>query len=99
MILVSEMTHRKLVTTGAYNLRCKHIVHIDTVYYTNNDRLKTAYEDILEEAENLAVSSIALPAIGTGRTNAWNVCHEPDMFPPDTGVVHLYAALHLYLTV
>ncbi|PVD29528.1 hypothetical protein C0Q70_08779 [Pomacea canaliculata] len=66
---LSEIAQRKVVTTAAFNLRCKHIVHIDTYHYVNNDRLTTAYLDILTEADNLGLNSIALPAIGTGNLN------------------------------
>ncbi|PVD29530.1 hypothetical protein C0Q70_08781 [Pomacea canaliculata] len=66
---VPEIAQRKVVTTAAFNLRCKYIVHIDTSHYVNNDRLTTAYLNILREADNLGLNSIALPAIGTGNLN------------------------------
>lgn len=70
---VSELAQRKVVTTAAFNLRCKHIVHIDTSHYVNNDRLTTAYLDILKEADNLGLNSIALPAIGTGTNEVFTM--------------------------
>lgn len=64
------MKKEGIVVSGAYELKCKHIIHLtaiekSTVNYFH--KWKTAITKCLQEAENIPVRSISIPALGTGR--------------------------------
>lgn len=66
-ILVADMHKHKRVVTSAPNLKCRHIVHIDVVFYMKSNDWKKAYTAVLQETEKRGFSSLAVPALGTGK--------------------------------
>jgi O-acetyl-ADP-ribose deacetylase (regulator of RNase III) len=60
-----------IVTSKGYNLPCTHVIHTVTPVWTNGfeaaaDNLRLCYKNIFKQADKLGVSTIAIPAIGTG---------------------------------
>uniref|UniRef100_A0A8C4NK42 Poly [ADP-ribose] polymerase n=1 Tax=Eptatretus burgeri TaxID=7764 RepID=A0A8C4NK42_EPTBU len=53
-----------VVVTGAGNISCKHIIH--TVGQTHPAKITSCVLAVLQESENLKLSSLSLPAFGTG---------------------------------
>lgn len=53
--------------TAAYNLKCKHILHIDATLYFKSGNWEKPYEAVLREAEKRGLQSLAVPALGTGK--------------------------------
>lgn len=66
-ILVADMHKHKRIVTSAPNLKCRHIVHIDVVFYMKSNDWKKAYTAVLQETEKRGFSSLAVPALGTGK--------------------------------
>lgn len=60
------MIQHKIVVTSAYKLKCKHILHIDAMFYSKYNDWEKAYTSALQEAERLGFHSLAVPALGTG---------------------------------
>lgn len=63
------MARHNIVMTAAYNLKCKHILHIDALSYKKPDVWEKAYTAILQEADKKGLHSLAVPALGTGNGN------------------------------
>ncbi|XP_078084096.1 protein mono-ADP-ribosyltransferase PARP14-like [Mustelus asterias] len=53
-----------IVTTTAGNLRVKYILHL--VEWTKTKDTKASFDKVLEQCENLKLSSVSFPAIGAG---------------------------------
>ena len=65
---VKKMAKKGIVSTGAKGLRCRAIVHVNISHF--ND-WKAVISMCLSEAENIpGVTSIAFPALGTGKVNS-----------------------------
>uniref|UniRef100_UPI00398F3F7B protein mono-ADP-ribosyltransferase PARP14-like isoform X2 n=1 Tax=Pristiophorus japonicus TaxID=55135 RepID=UPI00398F3F7B len=54
-----------VATTAAGNLRVKYILHL--VAWTKVKHIKASFGKILKECENLKISSVSFPAMGTGQ--------------------------------
>lgn len=61
------MVQHKTVVTAAHNLKCKHIVHLDALFYRQLSDWEKAYTAVLQEADKIGLSSLAVPALGTGK--------------------------------
>ena len=57
------------VVTGSGNLACKHVIHAAAMgqdLHTSADKIRASTDNALKRAEELGISSIAFPALGTG---------------------------------
>ena len=57
------------IVTGSGNLACRHVIHAAAMgqdLHTSADKIRASTENALRRAEELGVSSIAFPALGTG---------------------------------
>ncbi|XP_025094887.1 poly [ADP-ribose] polymerase 14-like isoform X2 [Pomacea canaliculata] len=63
---LADMVQHKTVVTAAHNLKCKHIVHLDALFYRQLSDWEKAYTAVLQEADKIGLSSLAVPALGTG---------------------------------
>lgn len=64
------MREHKRIVTSAPNLKCKHIVHLDDEFYSKSNDWQNAYTAVLQEADKSGFHSLAVPALGTGKTKA-----------------------------
>ncbi len=57
------------VVTGPGNLACRHVIHAAAMgqdLHTSADKIRSSTDNALKRAEELGVTSIAFPALGTG---------------------------------
>ncbi len=57
------------VVTGAGHLSCKHVIHAAAMgqdLHTSADKIRASTDNALKRAEELGLSSVAFPALGTG---------------------------------
>ncbi len=57
------------VVTGPGNLACRHVIHAAAMgqdLYTSAEKIRASTDSALMRAEELGISSIAFPALGTG---------------------------------
>ena len=57
------------VVTGPGNLACQHVIHAAAMgqdLHTSADKIRASTDNALKRAEELGITSIAFPALGTG---------------------------------
>ncbi len=57
------------VVTGPGNLSCRHVIHAAAMgqdLHTSADKIRASTDNALKRAEELGISSVAFPALGTG---------------------------------
>ncbi len=57
------------VVTGPGNLSCRHVIHAAAMgqdLHTSADKIRASTDNALKRGEELGISSIAFPALGTG---------------------------------
>ena len=57
------------VVTGSGDLACKHVIHAAAMgqdLHTSADKIRASTDNALKRGEELGISSIAFPALGTG---------------------------------
>lgn len=64
LFIVDDMQKRDIVHTKTYKLKSKIILHINAETFSKD--WKAGIELCLQEAETLGISSLAMPALGTG---------------------------------
>lgn len=75
---VKKMQAEGCVVTRAGSLRCKHVIHIDA---QSSHSWKSKIKKCLEAANNLELSSVTFPAVGTGNFICIYSIYQPlDMF-------------------
>jgi O-acetyl-ADP-ribose deacetylase (regulator of RNase III) len=57
------------IVTGSGNLTCRHVIHAAAMgqdLHTSADKIRASTDNALKRAEELGISTIAFPALGTG---------------------------------